>query len=415
METKVEPQKNVSELYAYEGKAYEVFRNDLFEGLIPAELPSKPKELELGIHWKGEKIPFGTWAIIVKFLLWVHKNKKNEGHISLFYNTETGEWAPWAFPQQGSYAHVTVQDDSKEYIEQRKQFPCPWLLMGSVHHHSNMAAFASGTDQQDELHREGFHVTLGKMNQATLDIHFRVSINGQEVKTTLEEWIEIPDHFGGLHPLIKKHFQEFVTTPAYHEELYELSEYPQEQWKNNCTDIQVVTRGGWFGGNQGFFRGTDEVSGAKTRTLGQWTDKGKHFQPNGRIAKKEKTKKEVDEDLLQYLVASSRYKLPGALFSKIQGLSSAEITKEEHQLLYSFARHLFNLKLNYDLWELVHEKSEMLNYITEHQKNVLTTCYHTVEERIREDMSKYGSLGVVTGERHFSEKVYTLLLKYELA
>jgi len=45
-----------------------------------------------------------------------------------------------------------------------------------VHHHCSTSAFQSGTDEADEVDREGIHFTVGNLNTDEFDLHCRITI-----------------------------------------------------------------------------------------------------------------------------------------------------------------------------------------------------------------------------------------------
>ena len=248
-------------------KVYQKLDNSFFAGYT--EIQAKTVTPAPKVHWVGGKIHFGLWVVIVKFLLWVHENKKNEGHVSLFYNPETKTWRAWAFPQEGQYAFVRLLDEDPAYIEQRKDFPAPWIQLGTVHHHSNMGAFASGTDKEDELQREGLHITLGKMSERILDFHQRISVNDSVVEATLSEWFEMPEGLpNALKPFLATNFQHLLTNVDLLEELYDAADCVPQVWKDNCKDKAPA-----FTGKRDFFFKDTKVPKTSTGLIFGYTPK----------------------------------------------------------------------------------------------------------------------------------------------
>ena len=52
------------------------------------------------------------------------------------------------------------------------------LLVGDVHCHGNMAAFASSTDRADERYRDGVHVVVGRIESEPPEFHLELAIDG---------------------------------------------------------------------------------------------------------------------------------------------------------------------------------------------------------------------------------------------
>ena len=149
-------------------------------------------EKEARFTWHGSRIPFRLWEQIVCFMRWSQETHHQEALLTLFYNTNEKLWAADVFPQRPAGMTVNYLPDHPDYKIVRKRYGTGWVQMGSVHHHCGMAAFQSGTDHSDEIDRDGFHVTLGKMREKELDIHCRASFEGVMYNTSPELWIECP-------------------------------------------------------------------------------------------------------------------------------------------------------------------------------------------------------------------------------
>lgn len=144
-------------------------------------------------YWEGGKISFALWSQIVSFMKWTQKTFKAEAHCTLFYNTETKEWAAWAFPQKTMGMTVALDTTDERYKEDRKRFNGSWIMAGSVHHHCTSKAFQSSTDSADEVDKEGIHVTVGEVLDQVVDLHARKVFNGTMLECAMHEFFEYPD------------------------------------------------------------------------------------------------------------------------------------------------------------------------------------------------------------------------------
>lgn len=138
--------------------------------------------------WNGGKIPLSLWRQVISFFRWSFTKYKSEALVQLFYNPDTMQWAVWAFPQRGIGMTVNHILTDPRYDLDRARFPEPWFIFGSVHHHCDCSAFSSGTDHEDEKYKDGLHITVGKLKDATLDIHSRVAFKAQFYTTKIESW-----------------------------------------------------------------------------------------------------------------------------------------------------------------------------------------------------------------------------------
>jgi hypothetical protein len=133
------------------------------------------------INWNGTVLDRETFRVALAFLKWTHDEHHVEGQARFFYNEVTGEWRTVALPQyiwSGSHTREVEADSPvKEKIIEA-------LLnegfgeAGTIHHHSNMGAFQSGGDKEDELSRNGFHVTVGTMSSKVAAFHARATFKG---------------------------------------------------------------------------------------------------------------------------------------------------------------------------------------------------------------------------------------------
>jgi hypothetical protein len=56
--------------------------------------------------------------------------------------------------------------------------PRDWILLGDIHSHVNGAAYASATDREDETHRAGLHIVVGRLNREPPEIHIAAVVDG---------------------------------------------------------------------------------------------------------------------------------------------------------------------------------------------------------------------------------------------
>lgn len=157
-----------------ENKVYKKVDKELYSTYVPCAVPvEKPVPV-----WKGPKIPFDLWMEMVAWCQVTQEKFKSEALCFLFLDLQNKEnpWSVWYPPQKTQGMTVQAREDAPEYAEQRKAFPD--LQFGTLHHHCNSPAFASGIDKDDEIDREGLHFTIGKLGSDKHDIHYRFSVEG---------------------------------------------------------------------------------------------------------------------------------------------------------------------------------------------------------------------------------------------
>lgn len=199
------------ELLIHNNKLLKPVDSELFRGWV--EVPEAEIKTLTGdpkYHWKGSKIPFALWEQVCGFLRWTQKQFKEEAMVTFFYHIERREWAAWAFPQEPNGMTIKLLPELQAYKDDRKRFGAGWIQAGSVHHHCGAGAFASGTDNEDECNRDGVHITLGKMEDAYMDLDIRQVFDGVKSKTTSIEWIECPSYLADCPKHTRWQFWDFA-------------------------------------------------------------------------------------------------------------------------------------------------------------------------------------------------------------
>lgn len=207
----------------------------------------RTSETTADFEWAGSTLN-SIWPTVLAFLKWTQDTYRSESQLRLFVNKNTGEWAPWAFPQKAhtgmSARELTDTDAGYERTkEQRVKFSDTegWYYWGTVHHHCTSSAFQSGVDRHNEQNQDGIHITVGHLDKNQYDIHFRLYVGGFQLTSVNEldfwdtggEMDTIPEKFRSLLPpnteLLLARQQMGVPAPAG-------TTFPEE-WKANIVDL----------------------------------------------------------------------------------------------------------------------------------------------------------------------------------
>jgi hypothetical protein len=168
---------------------YEEDINDLF--VTYRQVAELPEQKDLSPEWLGKPIPLDMWKEILAFMKQSQDKFKSEALAFLYYDVSNDDnpWSYWVPPQETAGMTVKSLPDDSLWREQRSKYPD--TQFGTVHHHCTSSAFQSGTDEADEVNREGLHFTIGKLNDVdNLDVHFRLSIGGHCVEMDAGTYIE---------------------------------------------------------------------------------------------------------------------------------------------------------------------------------------------------------------------------------
>jgi hypothetical protein len=68
--------------------------------------------------------------------------------------------------------------------------PARHLLVGDIHCHGNMAAFASITDEADEVYRDGVHGVVGHIEEEPPEFHLELAIDGHRFPLKMGDLFE---------------------------------------------------------------------------------------------------------------------------------------------------------------------------------------------------------------------------------
>lgn len=199
----------------------------LVDGPDVSDLPKQPP----WIAWEGGRMPLSLWHTVMAFFEWSQAEFKAEAQVRLYYNATTHKWGVWAYPQRPNGMTTNELPDNPGYAEQRRQFPDPWVNLGTIHHHCTSGAFQSHTDQNNEETQTGLHITVGKIGSGEYDLHNRVILRStQFTGHSWLQWFDLPEAVASALPA-KLHstiLQSLLKEPP-----PEGTVFP-ETWKTNC-------------------------------------------------------------------------------------------------------------------------------------------------------------------------------------
>jgi len=125
------------------------------------------------------KIPQAMIERVVGFFDHVADLHGSEAVVLMVWNRETCEIEIIAPPQLATINRNRWGDVFAIGVE----YDAPPLephqvLLGDIHSHVDMAAYASGVDRDDEKHRAGLHVVVGRLFREPPDIHIEAVVDG---------------------------------------------------------------------------------------------------------------------------------------------------------------------------------------------------------------------------------------------
>jgi len=153
----------------------------VMESLAPVNKISILQSVATSATMHINPIP-GKWiAKVMSFFHEIYKMYRSEAIVLLFYNEETGKHK--IIPPMQKVAGAACDYDKGITIE-------GYTMIGTIHSHGSMSAFHSGTDDKDEEHFDGLHITLGDLDEAYPSISASIVANGFRVMIEPSEYID---------------------------------------------------------------------------------------------------------------------------------------------------------------------------------------------------------------------------------
>jgi len=155
---------------------HEFFRSCTPARGFPAELsPQQPFLLS-----RYPPIPQALFERVVGFFTRIGEQYGAEAGVHLLWDRQAQRMEAYVPPQV-----ATVSRSWKGgchpvglHYDMPAQLPPHVLLLGDIHCHVDLPAFASGTDMEDEIHRPGLHVVVGHISDEPPDVHAELVVDG---------------------------------------------------------------------------------------------------------------------------------------------------------------------------------------------------------------------------------------------
>lgn len=185
---------------------YIVAKNGIFlkkeswwmEAVVPVKQIAVLEEQETGCKLKFPPLSAVMLAKAWEFFKAVYKKHHSESAVLLHYSDKLG-WELTVPEQTVTFAHVDYKMTDRL---------AGYVFIGTMHSHSSMSAFHSGTDIGDEAQIDGIHITFGDLNEPDqFSMDAEVVINGTRFM--------LPLHLmEGVSVVEKKTTRFFAYTPT---------------------------------------------------------------------------------------------------------------------------------------------------------------------------------------------------------
>ena len=153
----------------------------IMDSIAPVKNISILESVAASAKMNINKIPAADLAKVHSFFKEVYRQYRAEAIVLLFYNEETGEHK--IIPPKQKVTMAACDYDKGISID-------GFTMIGTIHSHGSMSAFHSGTDDHDEEHFDGLHITLGHLNDDYQSISASIVANGFRVVIEPMEYVD---------------------------------------------------------------------------------------------------------------------------------------------------------------------------------------------------------------------------------
>lgn len=271
-----------------------------YPGILKAKLEHKIESSTGNVEYLGPPIDKEQWLQVLSFFRWVNSTMHSEAQVRFYVNAAEKKTMFWAFPQKARTGMTAQEIDCKEHDAKLGEIQGQgFVAFGTNHSHCSAGAFQSGTDEHDEKNQHGLHITMGKVDQDTMDIHARFYLNGYCFDPDLSAFWDIGENVKAIVP------KDLWDRVARHQMCkFESRPFPDE-WKSNVIEIKTapytpaIGYGAGFG-STGYGSTADRrVDWSKTGTWRTLIERAEDFVDDACKELPELT--ENPDDLLDYL------------------------------------------------------------------------------------------------------------------
>ena len=152
------------------------FRSSVESADFPSELAGHAPFVSLSYPKLSQKL----FETVVGYFSEVADLHGAEAAVLLVWNRLRGE-VEVVVPEQRSVVSISWFSGTVSPLNVHYEIPplaAHQVPIGDVHSHVDGAAYASGTDVDDELHRPGLHIVVGRISREPPEFHVEVTVDG---------------------------------------------------------------------------------------------------------------------------------------------------------------------------------------------------------------------------------------------
>lgn len=178
----------------FTGSLLKVVNNMVGRSIAIAEEPFPSDQfaaVKTEAYYSLPKIPYSLIEKLDEFFRVVDAQHGTESIVILTFDPNVDDSSGWGVlvPEQSNTSvHCKYDADSIAFLK-----PDHVMIVGSVHSHPGMAAYASGTDHADQADFDGIHITFGwqkTVNNGATQYYAEMQLSGNAYKLDIDDVIE---------------------------------------------------------------------------------------------------------------------------------------------------------------------------------------------------------------------------------
>jgi len=156
---------------------HQFFRSSALTNAWPGELAAHKPSLRLSYP----TIPQRLFEKVIGFFARIGSRHGAEAAALFIWNNETRA-VEVIVPDQTSIVSSSGKPYPIEVHYEVPPLPPHLLVIGDIHSHVDEPAYASYMDKQDEAHRPGLHIVVGRISEEPPEFHIEVTMDGARFK-----------------------------------------------------------------------------------------------------------------------------------------------------------------------------------------------------------------------------------------
>jgi hypothetical protein len=138
------------------------------------------------------KLSQAALEFVVGFFDQVYSLHGSEAVVLLLWDLGRKRYKLWIPDQKPTVWETSGGYRSSTDVAYEVPVPLPrnHLLVGDIHSHADLGAYASYQDRHDESYRDGIHVVVGRINDEPPQFHLEIAVDGQRFLLKFDQFLQ---------------------------------------------------------------------------------------------------------------------------------------------------------------------------------------------------------------------------------